>query len=346
MELEGKRLAYAAEQDRLGPMRCGSRGCIFAIGAILVLLPESKIDRLFTCADPQGKIDFLVFEITLLLDGSRMDLNSITAVARPRQRAQIEPFEAGDAWLGGGTWLFSEPQPELRRLIDLAGLGWRSLELSAAGLNIAATCTIAELAAFEEPDFAAWPLIRQCCRSLLGSFKVWNVATVGGNLCMALPAGPMIALTAALDGICTIWQADGGNRTVPVVDFVLGPQQTPLQPGDILRQIDIPAAALARRAAFRRISLSPLGRTGALLIGTRDSRSGAFALTVTGSVPRPIRLTFAGVPAAATLLQRLDRAIPAPLYYDDVHGTPDWRRHVTTHFAEEIRQELSDGGRA
>ena len=50
------------------------------------------------------------------------------------------------------------------------------------------------------------PLIDQCCRAFLASFKIWKTATVGGNLCMALPAGPMIALTAALDGDCVIWR--------------------------------------------------------------------------------------------------------------------------------------------
>ena len=33
--------------------------------------------------------------------------------------------------------------------------------------------------------------------------------------------------------------------------------------------------------------------------------------------------------------------IPDDLYYDDVHGRPDWRRHLTGLFAEEIRAELS-----
>ena len=41
---------------------------------------------------------------------------------------------------------------------------------------------------------------------------------------MSLPAGPMISLTSALDGVCTIWQADGGERKIAVADFVTGNQ--------------------------------------------------------------------------------------------------------------------------
>ena len=32
--------------------------------------------------------------------------------------------------------------------------------------------------------------------------------------------------------------------------------------------------------------------------------------------------------------------IPAGLYPTDIHGKPEWRRHMTLRFAEEIRAEL------
>ncbi|ACA19122.1 molybdopterin dehydrogenase FAD-binding [Methylobacterium sp. 4-46] len=269
-----------------------------------------------------------------------MDLNTITAHLTPRGREDLAAWRPGDAWLAGGTWLFSEPQPGVTRLIDLARLGWPPLEIDAEGMRIGATCTIARLDRAECP--AAWiaaPLIGQCCRALLGSFKIWTMATVGGNLCMALPAGPMIALTAALDGTCLIWQRDGGERRLPVTEFVRGPQETALQPGEVLRRIDLPAEALRRRAAFRRISLSPNGRSGALLIGTRDA-AGALALTVTASTRRPVRIAFPALPAAGALAAALADAIPPGLTHDDVHGAPEWRRQVTLLLAEEIRQEL------
>ena len=124
-----------------------------------------------------------------------MDLNTITSVARPCNRAELPVWTAGDAWLAGGTWLFSEPQVHLTRLIDLTGMKWPALTITGNGLSIAATCTIAQLDALAcPPDWLAAPLINQCCRAFLASFKIWKTATVGGNLCMSLPAGPMISL--------------------------------------------------------------------------------------------------------------------------------------------------------
>src|SRR6202042_1740685 len=179
-----------------------------------------------------------------------MDLNTIKEVAHPQQREQLPAWTAGDAWLAGGTWLFSEPQADLHRLIDLAALGWPALTIDGNGLSIAATCSVAELdAAACPPDWLAAPLINQCCRAFLASFKIWKTATVGGNICMSLPAGPMISLTSALDGVCTIWKTDGSEQRVKVADFVTGNQRNLLASGDLLRQIDIPLAALKRRSA-------------------------------------------------------------------------------------------------
>jgi CO/xanthine dehydrogenase FAD-binding subunit len=269
-----------------------------------------------------------------------MDLNTITAIAHPQTRAQLPVWTAGDAWLAGGTWLFSEPQSHLTRLIDLADLKWPALTITDSHLSIAATCTIAQLDALACPaDWLAAPVITQCCRAFLASFKIWKTATVGGNLCMSLPAGPMISLTAALDGVCTIWSADGGERTVPVLDFVTGNQQNVLAPGDLLRQIDIPLATLKRRAAFRQISLAPAGRSGALVIGTRDAE-GTLAITVSASTIRPVRLSFPTAPDAAALGAAIARDIPEHLYHTDIHGKPLWRRHMTLRLAEEIRSEL------
>jgi CO/xanthine dehydrogenase FAD-binding subunit len=269
-----------------------------------------------------------------------MDLNTIREVAHPTSRAQLPVWTAGDAWLAGGTWLFSEPQAHLTRLIDLTDLKWPALTIGRDALSMAATCTVAQLDGFScPPDWTAAPLINQCCRAFLASFKIWKTATVGGNICMSLPAGPMISLTSALDGICTIWQADGGERKIPVADFVTGDQKNVLSRGDLLRQIDIPLVALKRRSAFRQISLTPVGRSAALLIGSIDS-AGAFALTVTASTVRPIKLSFAAIPTREELGAAILTGIPDALYHTDVHGKPLWRKHMTFRLAAEIRAEL------
>jgi hypothetical protein len=109
----------------------------------------------------------------------------------------------------------------------------------------------------------------------------------------------------------------------------------------LLRQIDIPITALRRRAAFRQISLTPVGRSGALLIATRDA-SGAMALTVTGSTVRPIRIAFDAMPSASELHASIIAQIPDGLYHDDLHGKPVWRKAMTLRLAQELRCDLQD----
>jgi CO/xanthine dehydrogenase FAD-binding subunit len=269
-----------------------------------------------------------------------MDLNTITEVARPQTRAQLPNWMAGDAWLAGGTWLFSEPQVHLTRLIDLADLKWPALTIGPTDFTIAATCTVAQLDGFScPPEWLASPLINQCCRAFLASFKIWKTATVGGNICMSLPAGPMISLTTALDGVCTIWKADGSEQRVRMADFVTASQRNMLASGDLLRQIEIPIAALKRRSAFRQISLTVVGRSAALLIGSLEP-DGGFKLTVTASTIRPIQFSFPAIPGADELRNAIAQKIPDALYHTDVHGKPAWRKHMTFRLAEEIRTEL------
>src|SRR6476659_10005495 len=94
--------------------------------------------------------------------GVSMDLNTIREVARPQSRSELPVWTAGDAWLAGGTWLFSAPQEHLRRLVDITDLRWPALMIDEGGLSIAATCTVAQLDAMAcPPDWTAAPLIGQ-----------------------------------------------------------------------------------------------------------------------------------------------------------------------------------------
>jgi len=275
-----------------------------------------------------------------------MNLNTVRAVRRPASAAEISDWRDGYAWLAGGTWLFSEPQPAVDTLIDLERLGWPALEATAAGLDIAATCRIAELYHFAAPkEWIAAPLIRTCCEGLLASFKIWNAATVGGNVCMSLPAGAMISLVVGLEGVCTLWPRGGKPREVPAVSFVTGNHANVLAPGELLRKILLPASSLKKRFAMRRASLTHLGRSAALLIGTRGA-DGGLLLTITAATPRPVQIRFAEDPSAASLHAAIDAAIEPTGYFDDVHGSAAYKRHLTYHFAEEIRAELAGTGAA
>ncbi|SDT35996.1 FAD binding domain-containing protein [Actinoplanes derwentensis] len=247
-----------------------------------------------------------------------MDLHTVTEVISPAAPGQWRP---GDAWMGGGTALFGEPHPHLTRLLDLAAAGWPALTVRDDHVEVAATCTIAELA----EGLGRYPIVLQCCHAFLASFKIWNVATVGGNLCAALPAGPMISLSVALGGTCVLIGPDGSERRVPAAEFVTGEGTTVLRDGEFLRAIRLPLDALSAHTAYRRGSLFRHGRSAVLVIG-RVEPDGAVSLTVTAATKKP------------HVVKDLDQLSD---WVDDVHGSPAWRRHLTHLYAAQIRAELA-----
>jgi CO/xanthine dehydrogenase FAD-binding subunit len=271
-----------------------------------------------------------------------LDITTVTDLVPAPNAA----WRDGDAWLGGGTWLFSEPQPRVTRLLDLASYDWPPITETDDGLEIAATCTFAELARWRPQPARArgWlaaDLPRQCADALLGSFKVQNVATVGGNICLSLPAGPMIALAAALDGTAAIAGPGHAGRQVPVAEFVTGERRNVLRPGELLRSVFLPASALERRTACRQVSLSPVGRSAVLLIGTR-SRDGETLLTLTAATPRPVQVRFPVFPPQNGTGAILDTYVTTSTgYLDDVHGSALWRRAMTRHAVADVIAGLS-----
>jgi CO/xanthine dehydrogenase FAD-binding subunit len=155
----------------------------------------------------------------------------------------------------------------------------------------------------------------------------------------------MISLTVALEGTYTLWPRAAAPRPVRAAAFVTGDHTSVLQRGELLRSIRLPASALAKRAAFRRASLTHLGRSAALLIGTATPGAADLLITVTAATVRPVQIHFERPPSAGELRRRIVDEIPDEDYFDDVHGSPAYRRHLTHHYAEQIRAELAGAAR-
>ena len=266
-----------------------------------------------------------------------MDLNTVTAYRAARTRGDLALAD-GETILGGGTWLYSEPQLATSGMVDLTTMGWPAWERTDAGLTVSSTCTIAELVAI--PEAAQWraqPMFFQAATALLASFKVWNIATVGGNVCRSFAAASMVSLCAALDAQALVWTPDGGEYRVPVAEMITGNGTNTLIRGEVLRALEFPERALRARTGFRKIALAELGRSGAVVTGRVDD-DGAAVFGVTAAVLRPGILRYERLPSADVLgadVAALDG------YYTDPLGAADWRRQVSGVLAEQIRQELA-----
>ncbi len=294
-----------------------------------------------------------------------MDLNTVTSYRFARTRDDLALAD-GEKILGGGTWLFSEPQPHVTGLVDLSSMGWPDLEVSERGLRIAATCTIARLVAFARGaadsvaatggadtfsgtdaggsgipplplDWAASALFPVAANALLASFKIWNTATVGGNVCQSFSTASLVSLSVALDGEAVIWTPDGGERRQSVASLMTGNGTNSLAHGEVLRAIDLPAHALRSRALMRKIALAELGRSGAVVTARVDAGDAA-VFTVTAATLTPTVLRFEALPDVAVLASAVGEAHG---YYSDPLGAADWRRAVSIELALQLRDELA-----
>lgn len=257
-----------------------------------------------------------------------MDLLHVTAVHRPTREADLPAWTEGDAFIGGGTWLFSEPQPAVRRLIDLSALDLPPVTETDAEILIAANCTYRQLEARDWSGLPAAAVFAQSIRSLSSSWKTYGLATVGGNIGLAFAKGMMTPVFITLDATYELALAgapDASPRLVPAAAFQTGLRLTVLRPGEYVRRIRIPRAAFARHLVLRRSAHHSTSHVTAMVIAAHDPATGARTLTLSGALAAPVRLA---VDPATPLAAQVDAAVSDHALITDTHAGPTFRRHL------------------
>ncbi|PON15142.1 dehydrogenase [Candidatus Entotheonella serta] len=198
-----------------------------------------------------------------------------------------------------------------------------------------------------------YPALTQAATAFAG-VQIRNLATVGGNVCNASPAGDTLPALLAYGAVCHL-AGPSGMREVPLAGFFRGPSQTELQPAELLVELRLPP---------------PLPRTGALYIkhsprSTMDIATAGVASVVSleGEVCQQVRIVLGAVaptviraseaealltghtPSAERLQQAAQAAVAAASPIDDIRGTAYHRRAIvaplvqrTFHYAVQMAQ--------
>jgi aerobic carbon-monoxide dehydrogenase medium subunit len=186
------------------------------------------------------------------------------------------------------------------------------------------------------------PLIAEHCGLLAEAAQtvadpaVRHRGTFGGSLAHGDPAGDLPAVVLALDATM-VARGPGGERQIPASEFFVDYLTTALQPGEILTGVRVPklgggwgyryekfhrtaqawaivgVAALARRSnghvAEARIGLTNMGSVPVRASAVEEAAAGAEATR----------------DALAAAAARADQGTDPPA---DLHGAPDYRRHL------------------
>ncbi|MEM9922912.1 MAG: FAD binding domain-containing protein [Cyanobacteria bacterium P01_D01_bin.50] len=263
-----------------------------------------------------------------------MDLHNIDNYLRPTDINQVTDWDKNWSWLAGGTWLFSEPQPQIKTLVDIQSFGWDEIEFfnppySHQGrlLAIGATCTLTKL--LEHPrvsEYRAVEGFKGAISALSASLKVVNVATVGGNICLALSVGTLAPIMVALDASYEIWNPMGKSRIVAAKDFQIASRQTILQSGELLRRVLIPVKNMKWQVDYKRFGIAASDPALAIAVGAYNQ------------VAKKLRLVI-GASVAAPVLLELDRDVETGFSYDaflenmdfieDARAKAVYRREIT-----------------
>jgi CO/xanthine dehydrogenase FAD-binding subunit len=163
----------------------------------------------------------------------------------------------GAVYLAGGTDLLIPGNPRRERaslLVSLRDIAeMRTIERLPDGRTlIGAAATHAQLAA--DPHIqACFAALAEACGSV-GSAPIRAAATVGGNLCNAVPSADAATPLLLYDATVILRRCDA-TRELPLPSFITGPGETALHAGELLLGIKVtPSPRRTSGSAFRKIS--------------------------------------------------------------------------------------------
>ena len=219
-------------------------------------------------------------------------------------------------------------------LVDVGGLDeLRGVRDEGDALLIGASTTLHHL--------ASDPVIAESCgllgrtAGLIADRAVRHRATIGGALAHADPAGDLPAVALAVDAVFTA-RGPEGEREIPAADFFLDYLTTALTPAEILTSVRVPKMPGwgYHYEKFHRTAQAWAIVGVAALTRRSDGQVAEARIGLTNMGPVPVRATAAeeaaaGTEASRNALQaaasRADEGTEPP---GDLHGAPDYRRHL------------------
>lgn len=253
----------------------------------------------------------------------------------------LRSYGSGAKVLAGGQSLV--PMMKLRfaspeLLVDIngvPGLGYHQERDGA--LEVGALCRHVDLEF--SGDLAQWPLVAAAA-PLIADPIVRNRGTLVGSVCHADPQGDWASVLLALDGV-VVAVSHTGRRVIPAAEFVTGPFQNALLPGEIAVAVRLPAPtgtpygrylklerrvgdfATAGAAVALETSGSTVVRAGIALtgVGANNIKATAAEEILVGNAVEPDVVEEAARLAAEAAQPRTDH-----------RGSADYKRHVIRTF--------------
>ena len=183
----------------------------------------------------------------------------------------------------------------------------------------------------------AAPLLVEAVRQV-GHEPIRHRGTVCGCIAHAEPAAELPAAALAL-GATVVLERASGRREVPLEDFLVGPYETSLRPGELLRELRVRCRPDRQGSAFveysRRHGDFAIAGTAVAVGVSGDGKIDGAAIALCGVAPTAVRAPRAEaalVGREATAASVDDEVVSAAVQdlrpTADIHGSSDYRLRV------------------
>lgn len=201
--------------------------------------------------------------------------------------------------IAGGTDVLADLKLGLittNNLVSLASIEeLKKIEMKKDGLWIGSMVTPNRLVDSEIIQ-DTFPSLADAGASMAGH-QIRNLATLGGNICSAVPSGDLPPSLLAADAELLL-ATHNGERRVPVKEFFLGPRKTAIRTGEILAAVFVPALPAGSGTAYKKFQLrgaSALAVVGsAARISIKGGKIERASIAIGAAAPTPVLCEQAG----------------------------------------------------
>ncbi len=219
------------------------------------------------------------------------------------------------------------------------------------GLKIGALTTIRDIE--QSPQLQSrYRLICQAA-SQMASIGIRNVATVGGNLCNAVPSADMAPPLIALSAVAKV-VSSAGERIILLEDFFTGPGTTVLGTDELLTEIQVPNLPAHTAGVYLKLGakglgdLATVGVAAVITLGSVDGGCADVKVVLGAVAPTPMRARQA---EAVLKGKKIDEELTikaaqsasdesSPI--DDVRASAEYRREMVKVLARDAIKQAAE----
>ena len=261
--------------------------------------------------------------------------------------ALLEKFGDDGKLVSGGQSLVPMMKlrlSQLKHLVDLRKVPGLSSITESGGSIVIGGMTTHHMVSVSELVKKKLPMMAEAAGNI-GDAQVRNLGTIGGSVAHADPSADWPAVLTALDASLQIVSA-GGERTVKIGDFIVGPLTTVLQPAEILTQVRVPLPQGRYGGAYEKLP-HPASRFAVVGVAAEvflDARGAVQSsrIAITGLGPKVTRANSAEealqgkTPDAAAVKAAAAKAADGFEIRDDLIGSAAYKANLAAVIAERV----------